>query len=69
MVPKLEEACFNKFNNVSLEHLHEEGAKSWTSRILGSKNCRDDFLFEEDMSELEDEAYDNLGRIFPIKTS
>jgi hypothetical protein len=28
MVAKLEEACFNIFNNISLEHLHEEGAKA-----------------------------------------
>jgi hypothetical protein len=31
MVVKLEEACLNKFNNINLEHLHEEGTKAWTS--------------------------------------
>jgi hypothetical protein len=66
---KLEEACLNKFNNINLEHLHEEGTKAWTSWALGSKNCCDDYLFEEDMSESEDEAYDNLGRILPLETS
>jgi hypothetical protein len=69
MVAKLEEACLNKFNDISLEHLHEEGTKAWTSQAHGSKNCRVDYLFEEDMSESKDEAYDNHGRILPIETS
>jgi hypothetical protein len=61
MVGEPEEACLNKFNNISLEHLHEERAKAWTSRAPGSKNCRDDSLFEKNMNESEDEAYDNHG--------
>ncbi len=57
------------FSRMNLEQLcaTEDFAWDFTSTHLDSTTCIDDFLFKEDLSEVEGNADDNLYKILPIK--
>lgn len=57
------------FNRMNLEQLCaiEDFAWDFISTHLDSTTCIDDFLFKEDMSEAEGNAYDNLYKILSIE--
>lgn len=67
LVTKLEEAYIKEFNNLRLKHLYVGEAKTKNFQLFCFNDCYDDHIFEDEMSELEDDAGDNPKGILLVE--
>ncbi len=67
LVTKPKEEELHKVNNLSLENFHTGKVETHSFQFSGFSDYGDDFLFEDEMNELEDNANDNPKRILPLE--
>ncbi len=67
LVTKLKETYLEEFNNLRLKYLYVDEAKTQNFQLFYFNDCYDDYIFEDEMSESEDDIGDNPKGILLVE--